>query len=128
MDRETVTQYRWGERFGETGAPAGTMTGLFDGGASERVVRSLARKQPGGGPVQAPPVPQDREQLGREHHVPIALPFALLDANDHALTVEIAWVDPDVLDEFRKEARPRRVGYQTLMNEALAKHIGKNVA
>ena len=29
-------------------------------------------------------------------------------------------VDPDVLDEFRKEARRRRVGYQTLMNAALA--------
>jgi uncharacterized protein (DUF4415 family) len=37
-------------------------------------------------------------------------------------------VDPDVLDQFRKEARRRRVGYQTLMNEALAEHIRKNVA
>lgn len=37
-------------------------------------------------------------------------------------------VDPDVLDKFRKEARRRRVGYQTLMNEALAEHIRKDVA
>ena len=37
-------------------------------------------------------------------------------------------VDPDVLDQFRKEARRRRVGYQTLMNEALAEHIRKDVA
>ena len=37
-------------------------------------------------------------------------------------------LDPDVLDEFRKEARRRRVGYQTLMNEALAEHIRKDVA
>ena len=37
-------------------------------------------------------------------------------------------VDPDVLDEFRKEARRRRVGYQTLMNAALADHIRKDVA
>ena len=37
-------------------------------------------------------------------------------------------VDPDVLDRFRKEARRRRVGYQTLMNEALAEHIRKDVA
>ena len=37
-------------------------------------------------------------------------------------------VDPDVLDEFRKEARRRRVGYQTLMHEALAQHVRKDVA
>ena len=37
-------------------------------------------------------------------------------------------VDPDVLAEFRKEARRRRVGYQTLMNAALAEHIRKDVA
>ena len=37
-------------------------------------------------------------------------------------------VDPGVLDVFRKEARRRRVGYQTLINEALAEHIRKDVA
>ncbi|MBI2222175.1 MAG: BrnA antitoxin family protein [Acidobacteria bacterium] len=37
-------------------------------------------------------------------------------------------VDPDVLDQFRKEARRRHVGYQTLINEVLAQHIGKDVA
>ncbi len=37
-------------------------------------------------------------------------------------------VDPRVLDEFRKEARRRRVGYQTLINEVLAQHVRKDVA
>lgn len=37
-------------------------------------------------------------------------------------------VDPDVLDRFRKEARRRRVGYQTLINQVLAEHVGKDVA
>ena len=37
-------------------------------------------------------------------------------------------VDPDVLERFRKEARRRRVGYQTLINEVLAEHAGKDVA
>jgi uncharacterized protein (DUF4415 family) len=37
-------------------------------------------------------------------------------------------VDPRVLDEFRKEARRRRVGYQTLINEVLAQHVAKDVA
>jgi uncharacterized protein (DUF4415 family) len=37
-------------------------------------------------------------------------------------------VDPDVLEQFRREARRRRVGYQTLINEVLARHVGKEVA
>src|SRR4029453_18550909 len=34
-------------------------------------------------------------------------------------------VDVGVLDQFRKEARRRRVGYQTLINEVLARHVRK---
>jgi uncharacterized protein (DUF4415 family) len=37
-------------------------------------------------------------------------------------------VDAGVLAEFRKEARRRRVGYQTLINEVLARHTRKDVA
>lgn len=37
-------------------------------------------------------------------------------------------VDPRVLESFRKEARRRRVGYQTLINEILAEHTRKDVA
>lgn len=37
-------------------------------------------------------------------------------------------VNPTVLDQFRKEARRRRIGYQTLINEVLAQHVRKNVA
>jgi uncharacterized protein (DUF4415 family) len=37
-------------------------------------------------------------------------------------------VDPSVLHQFRKEARRRRIGYQTLINEVLARHVGKHVA
>ena len=37
-------------------------------------------------------------------------------------------VDAAVLEQFRKEARRRRVGYQTLINEVLAHHVRKNVA
>jgi uncharacterized protein (DUF4415 family) len=37
-------------------------------------------------------------------------------------------VDAGVLDQFRKEARRRGVGYQTLINEVLAQHARKNVA
>jgi len=37
-------------------------------------------------------------------------------------------VDVDVLDTVRKEARRRKVGYQTLINEILAQHAHKDVA
>jgi uncharacterized protein (DUF4415 family) len=37
-------------------------------------------------------------------------------------------LDPGVLDKFRREARRRRVGYQTLINEVLAQHVRKDVA
>jgi uncharacterized protein (DUF4415 family) len=37
-------------------------------------------------------------------------------------------VDPDVLERFRKEAKRRKVGYQTLINQVLAEHVGKDVA
>jgi uncharacterized protein (DUF4415 family) len=37
-------------------------------------------------------------------------------------------LDPDVLKRFRAEARRQNVGYQTLINRVLAKHVGKDVA
>ena len=37
-------------------------------------------------------------------------------------------VDPGVLDQVRREARRRGVGYQTLVNEVLAEFIRKEVA
>jgi len=37
-------------------------------------------------------------------------------------------LDARVLGEFRKEARRRRVGYQTLINEVLAQHLRRLVA
>ena len=37
-------------------------------------------------------------------------------------------VDAGVLQQFRKEARRRRVGYQTLINEVLAKHARNSAA
>ncbi|MGB2886636.1 MAG: hypothetical protein WBC04_02965, partial [Candidatus Acidiferrales bacterium] len=36
----------------------------------------------------SPPVPQDLQQLRREHHVPVLLTFALLDTQDHSLAVD----------------------------------------
>jgi uncharacterized protein (DUF4415 family) len=37
-------------------------------------------------------------------------------------------VDPEVLECLRLEARRRKVSYQTLINEVLAAHAGRDVA
>ena len=37
-------------------------------------------------------------------------------------------VDARVLDRFRQEARRRRVGYQTLINEVLARYVNSDIA
>ncbi len=37
-------------------------------------------------------------------------------------------VDPAVLEGFRKQAQRRGIGYQTLINAVLARHIRKDVA
>jgi uncharacterized protein (DUF4415 family) len=37
-------------------------------------------------------------------------------------------LDPEVLVRFRKEAKRRNVGYQTLINRVLAEYVGKDVA
>ena len=37
-------------------------------------------------------------------------------------------VDPEVLDQLRKEARRRKVGYQTLIHQVLTEHVQKRVA
>jgi uncharacterized protein (DUF4415 family) len=37
-------------------------------------------------------------------------------------------LDAGVLQQFRKEAKRRRVGYQTLINEVLANHVRRDVS
>src|SRR3989442_4408434 len=85
----------WGKGFGEASASPRTVARLLHGATADRVGGRMAGKQPRAGSAQAPPVPQHLEQLWREHHIPIPLAFALLDANHHALTVDIAGAEPD---------------------------------
>jgi uncharacterized protein (DUF4415 family) len=37
-------------------------------------------------------------------------------------------VDAGVLEQFRKEARGRRIGYQTLINEVVTRHVRRDIA
>jgi hypothetical protein len=54
----------------------------------DRFVRMIAGKEPVPGSAHPPPLAPDLEQCGGEHHIAIFLPFALLDTEDHALTVD----------------------------------------
>jgi uncharacterized protein (DUF4415 family) len=42
---------------------------------------------------------------------------------DHARQLIAIRLDPRVLAEFRKEAKRRNVGYQTLINDVLARFV-----
>jgi len=47
------------------------------------------------------------------------------DGARHLIAIRL---DPEVLRRFRKEAKRRNVGYQTLINRVLADYVGKDVA
>lgn len=95
MDGETVPQYMRGEGFGQPSASPRAVTRLLQSATADRVGGRPAGKQPRAGSAQAPPVPQHLEQIRREHHIAIPLAFALLDANHHAVTVDIAGAEPN---------------------------------
>jgi uncharacterized protein (DUF4415 family) len=63
--------------------------------------------------------PEQLRAMGRVGRPPLG---------DQARQLIAIRVDPNVLEAFRKEARQRRVGYQTLINRVLAQHVGKDVA
>jgi uncharacterized protein (DUF4415 family) len=49
-------------------------------------------------------------------------------STSHVSTLHVAPGTSDVLERYRKEARRRKIGYQTLINEVLAQHVGKKDA
>ena len=67
----------------------GGVHGAVELTGGHRVDRVLAGKEPDLRSRRMPPVAQQFEQLGREHHVAIPLPLALLDPQRHALAVDI---------------------------------------
>src|SRR5437773_12381409 len=72
-------------------APANGATALEDGGPRQGPGSVAARiEEPGLRSEGLPVLPQSCQQLGREHHIAILLPFALTHADHHALTVDVA--------------------------------------
>ena len=52
-------------------------------------VKQHANREPPLGLVHSPPVAQDLQQLWGKHDIAIHPAFALLDSDDHSLTIDI---------------------------------------
>ena len=55
----------------------------------DRLAGTIAGEEPRLWPAHLPIVAQDLQELGRQHHVAVFLAFALLDADDHSLAVDV---------------------------------------
>ena len=74
---------------GQLGHVAGLVADMSDAHAGDGLGDTVSGKEPGLELIQLPVAAQQREQIGREHHEAIALPFALAYADDHAVGVDI---------------------------------------
>jgi len=84
-----------------------------------RAVRSDSRTQP---PIDYSDLPESsREQLTSMKR--IGRPT--LSAAGARTSIAIR-IDPDVLERFKKAAKKRNIGYQTLINDVLAEHAPRS--
>lgn len=87
MDGEGVSQTVLRDRFGQSGEVARFRAGLSYRTPGDRLVGSIAGKEPFLWSPHLPAIAQGLQELGRQHNVAVLLAFALLDANDHSLAV-----------------------------------------
>jgi uncharacterized protein (DUF4415 family) len=91
--------------------------------SSARGERAGANARPTGRAIDYSDIPEStREQLKAMRRV------GRPPLGDEPRQLIAIRLDPSVLAKFRAEARRRRVGYQTLINDVLAKYVRKNVA
>src|SRR5581483_3852600 len=86
-----------GDGFGNAASQVRLAAGLIDGILAEMAAGRVARKEPGAGSFRAPPVAESLQQPGGEHDIAVLLPLTLLDADHHALAVDIGWFQADDL-------------------------------
>src|SRR3954453_18713088 len=86
------------------------MTGAIELTRRHRLHAVAPWEQPALRPRRPPPGAQQFEQMRRQHHVAVFAAFALIDANDHALAVDVADLERDHLGG----AQTRPVGHATL--------------
>jgi hypothetical protein len=78
--------------------------------------RVLTREQPAARPALQPPGAQQRQQLRRQHGMPVLTAFAHLDADQHALGIDVA--DPQHDDLAAAQAGAIRDAQRGLVFEA----------
>src|SRR3954453_20906583 len=103
---EAVAQRGRRDPLGDPGPLGGGMDRPIDRTRGERVEPVLSGEQPDLGPGDPPPVPQQLEQLRREHRKAIPSPLALLDPEQHALGINVADLERNDL----RDAQARPVG------------------
>jgi len=84
------------DRLVQAGPREGLLAGLLDGVAADMAAGNQAREEPlARGPGAPPVVAQDLQQPWREHDVAVLAALALLDADDHALAVDVGRAQAD---------------------------------
>ncbi|MCY1301453.1 hypothetical protein D9M68_735600 [compost metagenome] len=79
-----------GDGLADAGATAGVMASDSQGTGVDGPIREAAGEQPVLRSANAPVAAQDLQQSRRKHDVAVGMPLALLDAQHHALTVDVA--------------------------------------
>src|SRR3954470_344579 len=90
VGRKAVAQRVRRDPLGDPGPVSGGMDRAVELTRGERVERVLSGEQPDLGPGDPPPVPQQLEQLRREHRKAIPASLALLDPEQHAPGIDVA--------------------------------------
>lgn len=98
MGSTTMAQAVRGKAFGDAGSLGSLPTGEPDrvGADGDVGANSFhgARKQKGGGPHPAPVDAQSLQQLGAQRNLAVAAALALVNADHHALTVDVLYLQP----------------------------------
>jgi len=89
VDRESMAHGMWGDGFGDAAGAMRLLARTLDRTPSDGVAGEIAGEEPRFGFCHSPPLPQDFQQLGRKHDVPIFLPLALIDTDDHTLAIDV---------------------------------------
>jgi hypothetical protein len=88
MNGKCMTQGVRRDRFGDAGLVPHGPAGVLHRGGRDRLTGQIAGEQPLLRTNGAVVVSEDVQQPGREHHVAVFPPFALLHADGHALAVD----------------------------------------
>src|SRR5712692_8253804 len=104
MDGEGVAHRMRADGLANARKPPGLLTGQSDGASTDRLARDIPFEQPALRSHCTPVRAQCLQQLDREHHVSILLSLPLLDADHHALAVDIGGLQVDRLGDLARQA------------------------